>query len=523
MTTKKDNSRSNQFLRFIFKKWIAVDKQKQIKRGHFDRLDFNFGLALLIILGLSTSNVWAQTETTQFASEIDIENSYEIPIESENALQNSEGSLSTIIQSEEQLLTLQQSIDKLQEEMNQMKIDLSKKQKESETSKKFTCKVGGNLIMDSVVVANQNSANRFLYGDVQNQFDFRDIRFYLRGKGYDNLEYDCTLGVNNGLSFKDVGVIMRKMPYLSDVRVGYFKIESGMDHLQSTYDSLFNDFSSNTYTFRVGRRFGVSSTHYFANEKIRFFKGVFVGRDFDNDADVNSDNSGIILNTRLTGVPVYTETNDGDLYEILHLGVCYYWNNPQSGEANSVRLRSRPTGWTYSMPYYLNGTLPLDQGTYSVTQAEIAWQKQRSGILSEAFFGQYSGYDEAYGVNVQGRYFLTPGVYQQYSKEKGCFNGVNVPDNLSVIDTGSSRCFNAWGVWEAVAMWSWTDLNNLKTVPGATYGTFNELVAGVNWYWNSQMRITFNWVHSIVDSARSGNSSFSSNSDTAVLQMKVKF
>lgn len=419
------------------------------------------------------------------------------------------------------LEAMKTALDAMQSDMDDLKKELKKKQNKPDTSDKFSCKLGGMLFMDALMVG-QSAENEAFYGDIDNDFMIRDVRLTAKGEGYGFLEYECTVGLNrNDINFKDMRLTAKSMPLFGDLTFGYFKVESNMDYVSSIYEKTFADFDTNTYAFRLARRLGIGSTHYNADKSARLFLGVFTGRDFEKErSDACYDDAGIILNARATALPVYIESCDGRLCELWHVGAAYYWDKPEK----NVNLRARPTGWTYQMPYLLEGSLPLADESYSLAEFETAWQKGGFAIQGEGFFGFYDSFDNAYGVSLQTRYMLTEGAYRSYDKNRGAFGAVVVPENLRFVDYENCRCLEGFGAWEVACQWSYTDFNNLQPLGGNTvYGTMNEIATGVNWYWNPQTRLSFDWIHSMPDAGKGEYKGESGDCDTLLAQLRIRF
>lgn len=430
------------------------------------------------------------------------------------------------------LAELQKSMDDLKSEIDKMRKDLEKKQNAPDPNKKFTAKLGGLITADAIAV-NQSDANQALYGDIDNQFGFHDLRLWARGEGYGNLSYEAALGFNNGVSFKNVNLIAKDIPFFGEMKIGYFKVESGIGYAANVFNNTFSDWDSNCKTFQVGRRLGVGSTHFSEKKNLRFFTGVYTGQNLDFGSDkesaaINNDRVGLILNSRLTGVPIYRESTDGDLLEVVHLGAGFRWVDPgkdSAGKNRKTNLRSLPAAWIGSAPYLLKGGLDAD--SYTTTNIEAAWQKNRLGVVSEGFIGTYDGYDDAYGVTVTGRFLLTPGVYQTYDKKNGAFGEMHIPKNMRFIDYGDRRCLDGPGVWEIAGQWAWTDLDPLRDVPaaGTYYGRMNQYLFALNWYWNPQTRLGLNWIHAVPDSglASADSETEETANDTIACQVRVMF
>ena len=416
--------------------------------------------------------------------------------------------------------SLQADMEKLQKQLEDLKKTVDKKQNSTDTSKKFNCKVNGLMFIDANFV-NQDSENKMRYWDVQNNLGLSDLRIGVKGEGYGILDYNLTVGLNEDVSLKDAYVGVKNVPYLDYVRFGHFKVESGIGYLTGVFDQNFDAYDTVSNTFRVGRRVGAGATRLFAGDRIRVFGGIFSREGFDYDTYVNDDCAGIILNTRITGLPVYREDGDGNLKEVLHCGGCFYWAR---SDRNILRLRNQPTTWYGATGYLLTGTLPANFGSCSVSNLELAWQKDGFGIQSENFVGSYEGYGNAYGVTLTGRYFLTPGAYITYKKDRGTFSGVHMDKNLQVINLEDRVCFEGWGALELIGYWGYTDLDNLRYLPGSVYGSSNEFITGMNWYWNPQMRVSLNWIHTIVCSSDSmAAERGESTADTLSLQLRMQY
>ncbi len=430
---------------------------------------------------------------------------------------------------------LNASLKSLKLDLEKMKKDLEKKQNIPDSSKKFTCKLGGMMSVDTVFI-NQSELNETLYGDINNGYGFRDIRLWARGEGYKNLSYDVGFGFNNGISIKNVMLTVSDVPIMGEMRVGYFKVESGIGYASNICHTTFFDFDSNTRTFQVARRLGLASIHFSENKNYRLFAGIFTGQNLEINgnkeyAGVNNDNVGLLLNTRLSGVPIYHEDGDGNLLEVLHLGAGYRWvdpgNNSDTGKNNKTTLRCSPLTWMTNMPYLLNGGLDTD--SYTTTNIEAAWQKKQFGIVGEGFIGTYDGYDNSYGVTLTSRLLLTPGAYQKYNKSNGTFSEVYVPKNLCFVDYGDYCGIEGTGVWEAAVQWAYTDLNNLQDVhdAGVCYGTLNQFMVELNWYWNPNTCWALNWIHAMPDSmtnnSMTNNTTEKSSNDTISCQLRIMF
>ena len=425
-----------------------------------------------------------------------------------------------------ELEALQDQIAELQKTTEELRADLEAEQKKNakkdpKPSDPFTMKLTGHVSMDAVSIS-ENDEAKAAFGDTKNSFTFRDTRITMKGSGHGNLEYAFGVGVNNKISLKDAYLRVKDMKYLGNITVGHFYTESGMESIQLTYDRVFASVDECSTSFYLARRIGVSSTHYGADQRSRAFFGVFAAPAVSTTPHYNWDNDpGFILNGRLTAAPILTVDEDGFTREVFHLGASHYWLCP--GGENKLRLYTRGQMWTGDNPYFLDGAIPLAGRSYSVSQAEAAYQRGEFALTAEGYVcNVYDGGGTAYGTALVSRYFLTPHCSRTYVKDSGRFGSITMPEENVFLNFKERTVGQNWGALEAVAKWTWTEMNNLKYVPGATYGSVHRGVMGFNWFMNHQAFIAFNWEHAFVN-AHKNNKRAKADYDTFITQLTFKF
>jgi phosphate-selective porin OprO/OprP len=194
---------------------------------------------------------------------------------------------------------------------------------------------------------------------------------------------------------------------------------------------------------------------------------------------------------RVTCLPVYRD--DGSL--LVHLGV-----GTLDGELvqNQIRVRDRPE--LRNGPGYANPVL-VDTGTIGgsrqymlapefaavidswTVQAEWTgqWVTQAtpSGKATQGTVLYHGGYAEVL-------YFLT-GEHQAYDKADGAFGRV-VPRSFLRMKRGEG--ISGIGAWQLGVRFSYLDLND-KGIQG---GTLYDWTAGLNWFWNPNMKVQLNYI-----------------------------
>jgi phosphate-selective porin OprO/OprP len=67
--------------------------------------------------------------------------------------------------------------------------------------------------------------------------------------------------------------------------------------------------------------------------------------------------------------------------------------------------------------------------------------------------------------------------------------------NFGAIEPDRKFCSQGWGAWELAFRWSWINLTD-KNIEG---GELTDLTAGVNWYWNANVKCQFNYIRAMLD------------------------
>ncbi|MBQ7813589.1 MAG: hypothetical protein IJ387_03735 [Thermoguttaceae bacterium] len=417
----------------------------------------------------------------------------------------------------------------LREETAALKVDFdAAKAKEAEEAAKkkdpnapFNLRFSGRAVADATLTSADADFNDF-YGETSNTWRLRDICLTMRGSGYGNLEYVFCLAVAEKVKIYDFYLRCNDTRYFGDVRIGQFHVESGIESMTILYDTQYATVDENASIFRLSRRLGVGSTRHSADERVRLFTGAFIPKSFNTEPyGTFDDNPGLVLNARLSGTPVYEESDDGLLDELLHLGGSYYWVAPGADDSTQ-RFRTRGLGGSFSAPYFLDGTIPLADRSYSVSEIEAAWQRKGFATTADGFIKSVEDGGNAFGTTLGARWMLTPGCAWGYSKDMGRFSSPKIAEEARFVNTKERVVAGNWGAWEVLGKWGWTEANDLREYSGATYGTVNRLTTGFNWYWNEKTMWTLNWERAFIDAQRGGEA-VDATQDSLILQAAVKF
>jgi len=383
------------------------------------------------------------------------------------------------------------------------------------TGSGFRIHVGGNAQFDSTWFLSPNSAFELPkgkgvsgIGDADAVF-LRRVRLRVDGNIYEQydfiVEYDFANAANDndGLqppSFSNLSgqpapaniwMQVRDIPLLGDIRIGNQVKPIGMSNNTSQAFLPFIERADNMDAFYgpfdSGFALGVAARNRTENERLTWQYGIYRPAINVFGVGVNK----IAWGARTTSLPIYEE--DGE--RLLHLGFgTFNGELPQ----NTLRVRARPllrNGPGYANPVLVDtGNIP---GSYQYTIGpEVAAGLGRWTFQAE-WTGQYlldaapsanpgQGTAFFHGGYAQLLYFLT-GERQGYNKEDGVFGRV-VPNRDLRVRKGEG--FNGLGAWQAGISFSYLDLNDRAIQGGTVYGW----TAGLNWFWNPNMKVQFNYI-----------------------------
>jgi phosphate-selective porin OprO/OprP len=365
---------------------------------------------------------------------------------------------------------------------------------------------GGRIFGDWV-----NWMNDSQLGGQPNYVEFRQLRLFAAGEGYGvydfKLEFDFAPEnqvdadvVDNrvetnafGLEVKDAFVGLKDLPLMGYLRFGNFKVPFGLEELTSARFITFME-RSLPNVFAPRRQLGMAAYNQTENQNLSWSYGVFF-YDFDEAVRVTEDdNQGLRAAARLVWTPYYDEPSEGRY--LLHTGLGYAYARPRliddpDAPGTSVRLAEFHSRPEIDRGSFLVDTGEMDLQQYNTLDAEFAWVHGRLSIQSELTWTglkKSSGSNaDLYGAYVYLSYFLT-GEHRRYDRYFNSFDRVIPYENFWMVRTprGTSA---GWGAWEAAVRWSFLDFSSVNGEQ------LQDTTVGLNWYWNPQTRLMFNWIH----------------------------
>jgi len=361
-------------------------------------------------------------------------------------------------------------------------------------------------------------------GDLQDGFYIRRARVVGDGTIYQTVEFKVEFDFENltTLAFDEMYVGMKDLPFVDAVRLGQVHVPFGLEAYTSSrwqplfersplFDAFYQEFAP-----------GIFVNETFLDQRItaqQMFHRI------DSFAPFNGSSFGdgkYAFTARVSGLPVY---EDEGRY-LMHLGAAYQFRNgatpadfnggtvlgtrpPLTVTENSdlVRFRSRASlrdaiGVEGDSARVVDTGNIIAEHVQSVNfeylaYAGSAWAQAEwcCAYVNDAVFpasaaGRRRGNLQFSGAYAMVGYFLT-GEVRGYDKRFGKYDRVKPIEPFFLVHDENGDIACGAGAWELVYRYAYVDLND-EALIGGRYG---EHTFGVNWYWNSNVKLQVNYVN----------------------------
>jgi len=392
-----------------------------------------------------------------------------------------------------------QRLQALEKQVDQL-VQAEQKRQEKE-SKLPSTKIGAQLQPDFYWFG-QDAANRAAVGDLQDGSAFRRARIGVAGNyGPSRYQIEFDWALANRPNFLDVWAGMSDIAGIDLMRVGHFFEPFSLERVTPNRFTVFLERSLVDSAFAPARNMGLMAQDEMSDEHGTWAVGVF-RTNSDGFGDDVGDGGERALTGRVTRL-LWME-DSGDSQSLLHVGGAYSFRDADHRQS---RFRSQPEARVGALvagnvPAFVDtGNIPTNyfqlwgfeaawvEGPFS-TQAEYVLAPINAigapNALLQGWYGQVS-------------YFLT-GEQRPYKKSTATFDRVVPRSNF--VPSGAGRLAQGPGAWEIAARVSSLDLNDAAI----TGGTLTDLTFGTNWHWNPFLKVSFNYVHAILERAPVGES-----------------
>ena len=361
------------------------------------------------------------------------------------------------------------------------------------TDKKIKFKLNGRLYIDSQWTDQSDALRAELGAKIDDQIYVRRARLSFSGDLGAHVDWKIQIDFADpsDAQFKDAYITLKGLKecigcWMPNVRVGQQWDPVGLETQSS---SNFNTFIERAYTNDLApqRALGLNLMDHFWKDRVTASLGIF-STDQSDDLDgfaiwndtIFSDDGGFAVTGRVTAIPWACDT-------------CHFLEIGASGSlrrTTKVRYRARPElgagpRWVDTNDLKVEDGLTVLGSEVALVLGSLSFQGEY--VLADV--GAAALQDPSFSAwYAQASYFLT-GEARSFDQEKGLWGNTKPCCNL--FDDGC--CCK--GAWEVALRLSHIDLND-GTVTG---GQATNVTAGVNWYWNANMRVMLNAIFGKVE------------------------
>ena len=309
-------------------------------------------------------------------------------------------------------------------------------------------------------------------------------------------------GFSGRVNLEGIASVVRavKIPVIGNLRFGNMKEPIGMEHINS---SRFLPFIERSFLqdavfgpFNNGFTPGVMIFNMREDQRATWAIGWFSAQNSIFGYGIGPESA---VTGRLTWLPVYDEETEGRY--LWHLGVA---GSVRGADEGRVRIRTR--GNIRSGPPGVLNPIYADTGAMAASTEDFAGletavnygpltiQAEATGIVVTDAVQPYQGATTVDrgtpffgGGYIEALWFLT-GEHTSYSRERATFDRIIPHRNFFVLPIKGNEK-RGCGAWQVGARYDAIDLND----NGINGGILHGYTFGVNWYWNPNMKVQFNY------------------------------
>jgi phosphate-selective porin OprO/OprP len=381
-----------------------------------------------------------------------------------------------------------------------------------------TLKVSGRIHNDYWSfpnLSNDDRANAIIFddGDPLDRLGFRRLRFGVKGKIKDNMQYkiESEFAGGNRIEFRDAYLGFDELAFFQTVLIGNQKRPYGLDHLNS---SRYNVFLERPFIIEAfnqdARRLGIAAYGVSENERFNWRYGVYNQQLVQALGNYVGDHYQLELAGRLANTIWYDEVSGGRGYAHWAISGTIADPSDDTFTDTEARFRSRPEArssdrWLDTRDiagadaYELLGL----ESVINIGRLQLAGEYQN--VWMQRKLGSPSDNLRFYGGYVYVAYFLT-GEHIPWDRRGGVLGRVKPHENFWLVDKCCGGIGKGLGAWQIAARYSHADLTDDDIFGGVG----ESLTVGLNWHWNPNARMQFNFLYGNIDDREDENGGLTS-------------
>ena len=319
-----------------------------------------------------------------------------------------------------------------------------------------------------------------------------------------DIDFAEAVSTKSQVELRDMWIKYTFAKFNLSLQAGNFKEPFGMERLNSSRLLLFLERSAISSAIPMGRRVGISARYWTDYAQVT---AAIMGHETSTRVDKGQRDEGYSTNLRVSVAPI---NNFG---ENLHFGLSGSYKIPDVTSelrANTIEISARTESYVANPKLLHTGDI-ADVNYYNRYGAELMYINGPFYFQSE-FMGTsiYRWYGKP-TVNLKGGYvmaaWMITGENRYYYVDEGEVGPIEAPKN-------------SCGAFELAARYSVTNLNDLDTdIHG---GQSNQIMLGLNYYPNPNIKLQFNYSIVNVDEFATRKGNLLGGDDHSFVQMRIQ-
>jgi phosphate-selective porin OprO/OprP len=338
-------------------------------------------------------------------------------------------------------------------------------------------------------------------GNPQDRVVFRRIRIGAKGDLHDNMFYKYEGEFAGGVasSYRDVYLGFDNLPHLNTLIIGNQKRPYGLDHINSSNHNVFIERPFVVEAFNQdARRLGIASYGVSKDEKYNWRYGVWHEELTQDLFGWIGDHYQLEGAARLATTPWYDESSGGRGYAHFAISGSVGYPDGLNEARNAAQYRTRPEARS-TRRWLDTGTIAgADtnmliglESVINIGSFQFVAEYLRTNVDRLDAFGPDLEFDGGYFYVA---YFLT-GEHMPWNRETGALGRPIPHENFFSVRDCDCQTQRGLGAWQIAARYSWCDLTDENIIGGEG----DSLTIGLNWLWNPNARMQFNWIIGDID------------------------
>jgi phosphate-selective porin OprO/OprP len=288
-------------------------------------------------------------------------------------------------------------------------------------------------------------------------------------------------------------------------QVGHFKEPFGLERLNSSRLLTFLERSSISNALPLGRRIGIAAHYWW--EDLGQVTAAVMGHEAATRIDKGQRDEGFSTNLRASIAPINEEGH------ALHIGAAGSYKIPDVTselKPNTIEISARTESYVFNPKYLHTGDI-ADVNNYYRYGGELLYVNGPLYCQTEVMGTQINRWYKKPTAYLMGGYvmatYMVTGETRYYYADEGEIGPIEAPKN-------------SWGAVEVAARYTSTDLNDVAA--GIKGGSANQLMLGVNYYPNTNIKIQFNYSMVDLDQYATRKGNLFGNDDHSFIQMRFQ-